>query len=215
MFCCAVLNAVDENGWFWEQARAASSPLHSRMGGKKPLVVFELWYHPDDQTETTTSLGMSPSQHTAEDDQGRLKTFALGKRHQSQDLGYASAIQGNPRVAESGCEQHAWHLPGDQLQSQELKPSFLHTAQVPADTCRCVGVNSSWERETSGLQMGEEPWLSIDSQILTLMEKQHPIWLSNPGQFPGKKGKETEKKGELSFFKMFALGNPCTSGSRD
>lgn len=166
MFCSAVLNAIDENGWFWEQASAASSPLHSRMGAKKPRMVFELWCHPDDQTETTAPLGTSLSQHTPEDDQGRVKTLALEKRHQSQDLSYASAIQGNPRVAESGCEQHAWHLPGDQLQSQELEPAFLHTAQVPADTCRCVGVSSSWERETSGLQMGEEPWLAVPPKTL-------------------------------------------------
>lgn len=92
MFCCAVLKAVDENGWFWEQARAASSPLHSRMGGKKPLVGFELWCHPDDQIETTAPLGMSLSQHTPGGDQGRVKTFALEKRHQSQELGYTSAI---------------------------------------------------------------------------------------------------------------------------
>lgn len=78
-------------------------------------------------------------------------TFALEKRNQSQDLSYASAIQGNLRVAESVCEQPAWHHPRNQLQSQELKPAFLHAAQVLADTCRCVGVSSSWERETGGL----------------------------------------------------------------
>lgn len=111
------------------------------MGAKKPLVVFEWWYHPGDQTEATAPLGMSLSQHTPEADQGMVKTLALEKRHWGQDLGYASAIEGNPRVAESGCEQHAWHVPGDQLQSQELKPAFLHTDQVPADTCGCVGVS--------------------------------------------------------------------------
>jgi len=78
-------------------------------------------------------------------------TFASEKRCQSPELSYASARQGNLRVAESVCEQPAWHDRGNQLQSQELNPAFPHTAQVLADTCRCVGVSSSWERETGGL----------------------------------------------------------------
>lgn len=81
-----------------------------------------------------------------------MMTFALEKRRQSPGLSYTSAIQGNLlRVAESVCEQPAWHHPRNQLQSQVLKPAFLRPAQVLADTCRCVGVSSSWERETSGL----------------------------------------------------------------
>lgn len=161
MFCSTVLNAVDENGWFGEHTRAASGPLHSRMGGNKPLVVFELWYHPVIKQKPPLLWECRYLGTHQRVTRGGQKTFALEKGCQSTDLGYASAIQGNPRVAESGCEQHTWHLPGDQLQSQELKPAFLHTAQVPADTCRCVGVSSSWERETSGLQMGEQPQLAI------------------------------------------------------
>lgn len=59
-------------------------------------------------------------------------TFDLEKRLRSPDLGYVSAKQGNPRVAESVCKP-AWHHPRKQLQSQELKPAFLHTTQVFAD----------------------------------------------------------------------------------
>lgn len=126
-------------------------------------------------------------------------TFALEKRCQSLGLGYASAIQGNPRVAESVCEQPTWHHPRNQLQSQELKPAFLRMAQVLADICRCVGVSSSWESKTGGLQMGEEPGLAIAPMSCWLEAKQHPSWLSNPRQLLCEKGKEAGKKGELPF----------------
>lgn len=78
-------------------------------------------------------------------------TFALEKRRQGPNLSCVSAIEGNLRVAESVCEQPARHHPRNQLQSQELKPAFLCAAQVLADTCRCVGVSSSWERDMGGL----------------------------------------------------------------
>lgn len=126
-------------------------------------------------------------------------TFALERRRQSPDLGRAPATQGNARVAESAGEQPTWHHPSHQLQSQELKLAFLRPAQVLADTCRCVGVSSSWEREAGGLEMGEEPWLAIVPTPCRLGAKQRPRCLSNPRQLLCEKGKEAGKKGELPF----------------
>lgn len=64
MICPTALNAADETGWVWVQAGAVHIPLHSSTRGNNPLAVFELRYHPGEQTETTAPLGTSPSRHT-------------------------------------------------------------------------------------------------------------------------------------------------------
>lgn len=204
MYCSAVLNTIDENGWFWEQARAASSPLHSRMGGNKPLVVFELWYHPGDQTETTAPLGMSLSQHTPEDEQGKVKTFALEERHQSQD----PTRPCRPRLLQYK-EIQGWL---SQAVSTRLASPRRSAAESGAEACfsaHSSGACRHLQVRRSELILGKgDRWTSDGrramachcSQILMFMEKQHPIWLSNPGQFPCKKGKEAGKK-ELPFLK--------------
>lgn len=60
--------------------------------------------------------------------------------------------------------------------------------------------------------MGEKPWLAIAPMFCWLRAKQQPSWLSNPRQLLCKKGKETEKKGELHFLKCLLQVTPPPQG---